>query len=264
MKKCLFIIICCLFLCSCKSKKSWDDKLQISTLKLEDNYIVGDIKNVTNKAYDITINLELKSGTLTTNDTCYETIKPNETKSIECIVYNVDDTYAIKVKNIELNEFEIPVLNEGIINSETFKYHFEDIYNSHLKNFVGFNSSTNDDKYPYIEKIEYKNSEIEISGTIHDNSNMISYYETYNTMTDNLTQISFYMSSEYEKEFIAKIATKISLMKSLSASANESLEINKILLNTDINSDECAIFDEWCISPNYSDYLISFVIRKRH
>lgn len=52
MRKLLFIGVCCLCLCGCGKKNSWGDKLQISSLQLHDLGIFGEIKNVTEKAYN--------------------------------------------------------------------------------------------------------------------------------------------------------------------------------------------------------------------
>ncbi len=52
MRKLLFIEVCFLCLCGCGKKNSWEDKLQIASLQLDDLGIFGEIKNVTENAYN--------------------------------------------------------------------------------------------------------------------------------------------------------------------------------------------------------------------
>ena len=86
MKKILVVTLSCLFLLTGGKKTNlWEKTVQLSEFTIEDNYAKGEIKNLTDKAYNATITLELKSGDLTKEDVCYETIKPNEIRKVSCI-----------------------------------------------------------------------------------------------------------------------------------------------------------------------------------
>ena len=104
MKKILVVALCCLFLLTgcCKKINSWNKTVQLSEFTIEDNYVKGEIKNFTDKVYNATITLELKSGDLTKEDDCYETIKPNEIRKVNCILNDNDDKYTVNIKNVEL------------------------------------------------------------------------------------------------------------------------------------------------------------------
>ena len=64
MKKILFILILCIGLCGCNnSQKLNNDIIQFSKLRIEDEHIVGQIKNKDDyKAYDVSIWFTLKNG----------------------------------------------------------------------------------------------------------------------------------------------------------------------------------------------------------
>ena len=251
-KKLSFLIIICLFLCGCNENK-WEKNFQISSLKFNDDYdhIVGKIKNLTDKAYNIEIFFELKSGTLVESNTCYATIKPNETKNIECLIYNIDDTYSFEIENVEFKEFSIPKLKEGEISEETFKYYFEEIYNTHTLNFVGFSTMFDNFNYPYINKINYENNKIEIKTDLKENEKSIYFTTTYNTENNELESLSgiIYNASD---SLLNEIAIQISLMNSIRD--KYTMEINNIkfykaLLNNDIEYGRCWVVDNWCITP---------------
>ena len=130
MKKILVVTLSCLFLLTgVKKTNLWEKTVQLSEFTIEDNYAKGEIKNLTDKAYNATITLELKSGDLTKEDVCYETIKPNEIRKVSCILNDNDDKYTVNIKNVELEEFPIPALDSEL-SIDALKYHFEDIYDA--------------------------------------------------------------------------------------------------------------------------------------
>lgn len=94
-KKIIIVLICVICLCGC-----WKSKIQVSEFHYQDNYVVGTIKNLTKEKLDIRIEFEYKSGSLKESGFCYEEIEPEETKRIECLEYDIDDSYSIKVKEI--------------------------------------------------------------------------------------------------------------------------------------------------------------------
>lgn len=242
----------------------WKNKIEVSKLKIDDGYIIGKVRNVTNKAYDTTLIFELKSGSLKIEEKCYETFKPNKTKDLECILdENVDDSYNVKLKNIELEEITIPKLNEGKIDDNTLKYHFEDIYSLHTLNFLNFNASDVEEKYPFIENIEYKGNEIRIESKLTQNENFASFVTEYNAINSDLEYLFFAINSDCDEEFVNQIFSGVSRMHPFSPLY--SIDIEKALQRTDIPSDECVLINEWCISPtyNHNDLLNSFSIHKQ-
>lgn len=260
MKKFLLITLILLCVCGC-GKDSWENKIQVSTLKFEDNHIIGKIKNLTDKAYELDITFEVKSGSLVDDEFCYETIKPNETIDFECLTYNVDETYTFKIKDIKLEEFEIPELKAGKLDYETFEYHFEDIEEQHRLNFISFTLDIEDSEYPYIEEIDYLHDKLEIYSEIQQDENLAHFYETYNSNTDELESLRLIISGD--DDFLNETLTDVSLMQSISNSSGESLSVNRALLRKDIESGYCVKIYDWCISTDYSnDFVKSFIIRK--
>lgn len=263
MRKLLLIVVCCLCLCGCGEKNDWKDKVQVSQLKLDDNYLIGKIKNTTDKFYDITIIFKLKSGTLEDTDVCYEIIRPNENKNLKCLVYDIDDTYIYEIKDIELTEKEIPVLLEGNIDINALEYYFEKIYEAHQLNFIAFSTDIIDTSFPYISKIKYKDNEITIIGDIIQGSNKVSYIGEYDTTTNDLNRISFYESRSNDKSFTDSLITRISLMNSIATTSKTSLEIGKALLRTDIEEGYCVIVDNWCVSTIHDDLFNTYLIVRK-
>lgn len=117
MKKILLILITCICLCGCNdnNQELENDIIKFSELKIEDEHIVGQIKNTDDdKAYDVSIWFNLKNGEIEEEELCTERIKPGETKSLNCRIFNDEDsTYEIEISEVNLKEFDIPVLNEG-------------------------------------------------------------------------------------------------------------------------------------------------------
>ena len=212
-KKIIKFIICMLIfpfiLCGCSKK--WEKSVQISSLKYEDDYIKGRMKNLTNNAYKATITFEVKSGSLTEKKYCYELLRPKDTVNLECLAYGMDDTYKIKIENVELDNYTIPNLSEGEIDIETLKYYFQNIYDAHNLNFISFTTDIDEMNYPYIDEIEYEKDRIIIHGTISKNNDSISYYETYNIETQELDNLYVLLYTK-DDSFTSTIITKLSLM----------------------------------------------------
>lgn len=251
-KKMIIILICVLCLCGCGN--SWKSKFQVSSLKIENNYIVGKIKNLTNKAYDLTIRFSLKSGTLEEGEICYKLIRPNETINLECLAMDYDN-YDVKIKDIEFDEIDIPKLESGEISEDVLKYYFEDINDSHGLNFISFNTDISEGKYPYISKIIYDESQnkIEISGKIEKGNNFVSYYETYNSSSEKLTSLMIFIKSDSD-EFSSEVLTKVSLMRSLNLNFQNSISMLNALTRTDIEDGYCIkVGTNWCVTNSLSD-----------
>lgn len=263
MKRLFLFILCIIMMLMLSGCNTWKNKIEISTLKIDDGYIIGKAKNITNKAYDATLTFELKSGSLKIEEKCYETFKPNKTKDLECILdENVDNSYVVKLKNVELEEITIPKLNEGKINNNnTLEYHFENIYSSHTLNFLGFNLSDVEEKYPFIESIEYKDDKIRIESKLTQNENYASFVTEYNTTSGNLEYLFFAIPSNCDEEFVNQIFSGVSRMHPFSPLY--STDIEKTLHRTDIPDGMCVKVNDWCISSIYNNMLNSFSIHKR-
>lgn len=81
--------------------------IQFSELKYEADYIVGKIKNTDpSNAYDIKMHFTYKSGNLKENGLCFEQLDAGETKELKCLAYDIDETYTIKVDDIELEKID--------------------------------------------------------------------------------------------------------------------------------------------------------------
>lgn len=246
----LFIILIMLLCCSCT--KSWQRSIQISSLKYEDDYIEGRLKNLTNKAYNVIIKFKVKSGTLQDNQYCFELLRPKDTINLKCLAFNMNETYKIEVETIELEEIEIPELKTGIIDEKTLEYYFEDIYDAHRLNFISFSTDINDKNYPYIGQIKYENKEIIINGIITKDSNKFSYQETFNTENGKLTTLFGIMHSN-EDDFTNEIIHGLSSMSSIVSSYVYSSSIESILKRTDIDEGYCVNMFDWCIGAHYSN-----------
>lgn len=243
----ILIVIFIVFISSgCSS--NWKSKVRVSSLSFEDNHIIGKIKNLTNEAYDLTITIEAKSGSLKEKEYCYITLKPEETKDLECLATKLNESYSLKVDNIDLEKIEIPELKEGNIDIETLKYYFEEIYDKHGYNFASFSTKFKDG-YPYIDRISYSENEIEIHGIIAtEDKKAIMYYERFNPQNSDFLRMIVLVPKNDEK-LINDVA--LSLM-SLSLVSNESsYSIYEALKKDDIPTGLCYRVGKLCIA-NYS------------
>lgn len=81
--------------------------IRFSELKWENHYVIGKVQNTDpNNAYDMTIYFSYKSGNLKEDGICFEEIGAGETKDFQCLEYDIDETFEIKVDNIELEKIE--------------------------------------------------------------------------------------------------------------------------------------------------------------
>ncbi len=245
--------------CENKTKQKAEDIIQISALKLEDDYITGKIKNTDlEKAYDITITFDLKSGTLEDTRYCHESLKPSETKDLKCLMYDIDNTYTFKIQNIELEEATIPSLSEGEIDNETLEYHFEEIYDSHISNLLSLVSGLNSEyEYPYIDSIDYKNNLITIQSNFNSGTNSISITEMYNSENSKISGVLI-IAQYQEENFIKKLINYIQFMSFLPQDINSRMLIKQALSQRDLELGNCYNIGEWCITPTYDNNIVSF------
>lgn len=265
MKRLFLFIASFIMLVILSGCNNWKSSIDVSTLKIEDDYIVGKIKNTTNNAYDAIMTFELKSGSLTIEQECSEIFKPNEIKDIKCLLLDdVDDSYKVELKNVELKNKEIPNLSEGKINMDALEYHFEEIYNLHTLNFVSFNLIDNiEENYPYIEEIEYKNNEIIIKSKITQGENCVDFTGTYSTLDNEMERLSFGMLSSTDEEFIEQILSDVAKMSSIRENGGyNSISIKNTLLRKDIGKAECIKYGNICISAEYSEFINFYSIHK--
>lgn len=265
MKKVIHIIFLisltlCLFGCS-----NWKSKIKVSELKIDDGYVVGKVKNVTNQAYDATLKFELKSGSLKLEETCYDTFKPNETKDIKCIMFeDIDDTYKVKLKDIELKEKNIPTLKEGTISNNTLEYHFEEIYDKHTLNFLSISSDYDGNSYPYIDSAEYEEDSLTIKYEVYSLNNTASFTEVYDTNTNELNSFYFTIYGDLDKDFVDDIIASVSIMNSFRNTVTSSTSMLKALSEKDVDPSKCILVDNWCVSPSYEEPMYFFSIHNRN
>lgn len=192
MKKILFIV-CCLILVTGCSKNSYNKIIQFSEFKYDDDYIIGKMKNTKDKNYNIEITFLVKSGNLTEEKYCYETIKSNETKEINCLAFDIDNTYNIEIIDLNLEEFETPKLKEGKIDEDVLKYYFEDIYDLYSMFIFNVNSQENVDSLGEIKYLENENK-IEIDSKIYNQNHDLvlikSSYDTENLQINNIVTVT--------------------------------------------------------------------------
>lgn len=268
MKKVYLIGIAITLLLLTGCGNTWKSKIQASNFKIEDDHIVGKLKNTTEKAYDMKIIFTLKSGNLSEEEVCYELIKPKETIDIKCIATEYEE-YKVKIKNIELTERNARKLKPGKIRNNELEYYFTDIYNEHLLNIASMASETDDSEYPYISKSEYNEDDniIKIEGKmvedVGENSiNYFSYTEEFNTITNQLMEFHAFIRTD-DDDYLSSMQTKIALMKSFNKYGSNSIEIHRALMREDIGLDRCLeIKNEWCVSSKISDGSYMYFISK--
>lgn len=252
MKKIIILVVTILFFSGCGN--NWEKKIQLSALKVENNNIVGKMKNTTNKAYNVKIIFDLLSGTLEEEQTCEKILKPNETLDFECYVNDIDDTYTFGVKNIELNQIKVPELTENP-SEEAVKYYFQSIYDNHKMNFefldVALNSSSSQ-SFVSTDYIENKLGIVDAFGSAG------SYLYLYSKFDENLERLSFLYG---EIDFIGdevwqnEIVNSISLLIALNDQRYLSFtsEIEEALLSKNLAENECLMVSDLCIMANYDD-----------
>ncbi|HIU40272.1 MAG TPA: hypothetical protein IAB68_03135 [Candidatus Aphodocola excrementigallinarum] len=265
MKKIIYIVLLAYLTLCLSGCSSWKSKIKVSELTIDDGYVVGKVKNVSNQAYDATLEFELKSGTLKLEETCYDTFKPNETKNIKCIILeDVDDTYNVKLKNIELKEKNIPTLKEGTISNNTLEYHFEEIYDKHTLNFLSISSDYDGNSYPYIDSAEYEEDSLTIKYEIYSLNNTASFTEVYDTNTNELNSFYFTIYGDLDEDFVDDIIASVSIMNSFRNTVTSSTSMLKALSEKDVDPSKCILVDNWCVSPSYEEPMYFFSINNRY
>ena len=173
---------------------SWDRTFAVSEIKLEDDYIVGEIRNKTDLAYDVRLKFKLINGTITDEDTCSFIMRPHQTRKIHCASTN-HENYEAELSDIKFKEIDIPKLKDGEIDASVVEYYFEDIYNEHIYNVIGFTflDSSFSKEYPYINNAEYSKDDAELLlTTIFSNSDSNTYYisEKFNVNNKKMEYVS--------------------------------------------------------------------------
>lgn len=84
----------------------WKNKFQVSDVKIENDYYVFDVNNLTKNDYYIDIWFSATNGDITLNDAClFNKIEGNQVKHFECPTTNaINDTYKVKIKQININD----------------------------------------------------------------------------------------------------------------------------------------------------------------
>lgn len=110
MKKIFAIFIMILFfLTGCG--KQWEDKIKVSELNFKDGYVIGEIKNITDLRYDLTIIVDLKSSSQTFNGIIFtDVIDSNQTKKVKYKynkVKDINDEYEVIIKDVLVSSIAI-------------------------------------------------------------------------------------------------------------------------------------------------------------
>lgn len=262
MKKVILLFLCIICICGCS--KGWQKKVQVSDFTYENDYIVGKMKNLTNKAYKVKIDFSLINGSFVDDDICFDMIKPNEKLELKCYNSDINENYLIKIKNIELTKVDIPKLTEGIIDQKVLEYHFKDIYNSHALNLTSFSSDFTDSQYPYMNEIKYENNQITIKSEFNKDQNAVVIYSEYDTKNEELNCMHGIIAYINDNEFLKSMVFKIANMKSLNnKSYLYSTKIYNSLLDNNLEEGYCWNIDKWCIKPTKSENIYQFYINKK-
>lgn len=251
MKKSKIFVLFILIMVLCGCKISWMNKFQFSDLKYKDNYIVGKVKNTTDNKYKITVYFKLKSGSLVEGDSCQINLDPNQTKDIDCSAYYGKESYDVKIKKLEYTK--IPTLEEknfkngDDISTDDLKDYFEDIYDNHtLFNLSLLTKYSDNNSYPYIKSISYKDDKIHIYNNVVKENVSIDILEIYSVDNSELEQYiaKIYYDTEDElKEF--KSSFSLALL-TLSESIN-TYNVSKAL-EKESEDGMCYIVSKYCIS----------------
>lgn len=265
MKKQIVVILIglCLLLVGCGD--SWKSKVELTDLKIDDNYVVGKIKNKTENYYDVSIDYIVKNGDFTDDGHCSMKLKPNSVDDIDCVQMKYDSTYSVEVKNVELSELTIPKLDNSNLNEDSLEYYYKEIFKEHTTNMVSLAYDVEDFKYPYIDKVTYLSSGlIEFSTNFKYNGNFVAVTDAYNTTTKKANHIFVMVSKQASSEDISTIISRITLMYSvINDSTSYTFDMSQALKRTDYEAGKCRIFGNWCVSTNYSDTLMSFYLERR-
>lgn len=259
----IILIGLCFLLVGCGD--SWKSKVELTDLKIDDNYVVGKIKNKTDNYYSVSIDYIVKSGDFTDSGHCSIKLKPNSVDDIDCVQMKYDNTYSVEVKNVELSELTIPKLDNSNLNADSLEYYYKDIFEEHTTNMVSLAYDVEDFKYPYIDKVSYYDSgEIGFRTSFNYNGNSVYVNDNYDTITNKAKSIFIMLSSNASQEDISKIIIRISSLYSvISDSTSYTLDMSQALKRTDYETGKCRLFGNWCVSTDYGDTLISFYLERR-
>lgn len=264
MKKQIFSLLLlsiCLFLAGCGD--SWKSKIELTDLKIDDDYIVGKIKNKTDNYYNVTINYEVKNGDFSDNGICILKLKPNAVDDLKCLEMNYDSSYKVEVKSVDFKELTIPKLDNNNLNVESLEYYYKEIYDTHALHLVSLVNSE-DRNYPYIDKIiyhDYDNS-LEISYKYIFNGSNITTYDLYDIKTKETTLFNLFVGNPTE-ENITSIIVKLSGLIIVDDNTADSYSALKALSRKDIEEGKCVKVGRWCVSTKYDDILTTFYMEKR-
>ena len=225
----LLLLSICLVGCG---NDGWKSKVELSNLKIEDNYVVGKMKNKTDNYYKVRIDYIISSGSLSNESSCNDELKPNETKDIKCLEMNYDSTYNIEIKDVILTESTIPKKTnysgtDVEITEEELDYYYKDISSDFNMQMIGIFTYENNDrdsmKYPYITSIKlsgedkiqlyymgtYNGIKVNVAGEYKIKSKELgslmifvsnSNNDTIDTLRFNISHINFFMDNALSSE----------------------------------------------------------------
>lgn len=158
MKKLLSICLAAVTLCAC-SGKSWENKVGISDLKVEENMIIGKIQNKTDRVVEAELAVIGKNGSLEVERTCTIALNPEFVEDLECYAYDFEDDYEVILKDVKVTEYptfyERNFQDGDTLTADDFRVYF----NGAMEACTRFNSSVYRDavdvEYPYVEECTY-------------------------------------------------------------------------------------------------------------
>ena len=230
----------------------WDKTFSVSELKVENNYIDGEIKNKTEFAYNVEMEFELNNGNLSDSDTCSFIMRPHQTRKMHCISMDHED-YEVKLSNIEFEKMDIPELKDGKVDATAVEYYFEEIYNEHIYNVIYFTllDSRFSKEYPFISSAEYlrDDAELILTANFSDNDNNAYYIsEKFDIGTNNMEYVSIMIFTNDASEFetIRYLISKFKAFKNITYG-----DIRGTLGKENTPELSCYnIENKWCVSVN--------------
>ena len=208
--KIFIIIICMIVLVGCKGKKEWEDTFEVDEFRIEDHFLVTNIKNISNM--DCIVHLDLKfTGGSTDGGDAYEfLLKANEKQEFRRYSWLLDSNSKIEIKNmtcegtIKIDETIGKSISKEELRGAYFNIHA--LHNSMKINFKDYK----EESISFTPRDEQTSPKIMISGkTLNDS---ISIEEVYNTDNQKLESIKYTIEGEFPLDFENSIITNIGII----------------------------------------------------
>ncbi len=263
MKKLVLIFISIFLITGCGGDK-WKDTIQFSELKIEDNDIVGDIKNLTDKMYDVTIEFEFKNGDLVETELCSMYLEPNDKTELDCYILNTDSKYEVKVIDVvyeEIPTFEDKDFKIGDkLSEEDIKIYFNKALDTHTLFMITLLLDLEDKlvsevdlEYPFLDNVILFEDEI-IKSTLFFEANNSNIFlgEDINHITGDYKFIYISIYGDNIEDTTNKIISSLSLNSALNVYTPSYLNLSDYL-EENTEEGKCYELGKYCYSIERTD-----------